>query len=188
MIYSVIVIIVFVASIFVLVFYNKKKKHKLPQTMYDRIGVAATMIQKYFVDNGKSSDKSDRCIWNNISFVMAYLTEMNICSVGDNIYISLNFQHLYKDEDENFVCGVWLRDGISFYRKQIKNIKNNTHALPDVIVYNLLNPNIDKISLKDLPLFDVDMIFTMKCWAYINDIFDRFFLSDQNIKNLPRGC
>lgn len=187
MVYSIIAIVIFLAAILFLVFKDNKKKKKLPETIYERIGVAAALMQQYFIDNNKTSDKNDRCIWNNASFVIAFLTELRICSVVDNVRLMLKFQHLYDDEDERFACGVWLREGISFYRKQVSKILNKSYTLPDVIVYNLLNPNIDKVSLEDLDVFDVDMIFSIGCWAYINNILERFFLSDPDIKNLPKG-
>ena len=160
-----------------------------PHSIFERIGTVAVGIQHFFNEEVyTTTTKNDRSIWNNASFVIAYLVEFGICSVVDQIHFQLGFRHFYEDEDESFACDVWIREGVSFYRKQIRSIRNNTHPLPDVIVYNLLHPNVDKVPFEELPLFGVDMLAITECWACILDIIDRFFLSDPNIKELPRGC
>lgn len=162
---------------------------KLPQSFFDRIGAVSVGIQHFFNENGfTETTKSDKSIWNNASFVIAFLVEFGICSVVDQVHFQLGFRHFYEDENESFACDTWLREGVSFYRKQIRDIRNNTHPLPDVIVYNLLHPTVEKVPFKDLPLFGVDMFAITECWTYILDTIDRFFLSDSNIKDLPRGC
>ncbi|UKK52137.1 hypothetical protein L6472_06035 [Prevotella sp. E13-17] len=163
--------------------------NELPQTLLARIGTVAVGMQHFFNEKGFiEENRSDRAIWNNSSFIIAFLVEFGICSVVDQVHIQLGFRRFYEDEDESFACDVWIREGVSFYRKQIRDMKNNTHPLPDVIVFNLLHPNVDKVPFEDLPLFEIDMFTITECWAYILDIIDSFFLSDSNIKELPRGC
>lgn len=162
--------------------------NQLPNNVFDRIGTVAVGIQQHFIDEGLVSSRNDKYIWNNISFVIAFLLEFNVCSVVDNIHFQLGFKHLYKDEDESFDCGVWIREGVSFYKKQINDMRLNIHSLPDVIIYNLLNPDIDKKPLSDISIFDVDILASISCWEYILNLIDKFFLSDPNFKELPRGC
>lgn len=161
---------------------------KLPNSIFERIGTVAAGILSFFIEKGYLSNKSDEAMWNIISFITAFLVEFNICTVVNQIHIQLGFKNMYDNEDERFNCDVWIREGVTFYRKQIKNMRSERHSLPDVTVYNLLNPSLDKIDFDNLPIFGTDVFVMTECWSYILDIFDVFFLNDDNIKDLPLGC
>lgn len=161
---------------------------KLPSTIFERIGSAAVAIQNFFITKGFVTSKNDRAIWNNISFVIAFLEEFNLISAVAQIHLQLKFKHMYKDEDESFACELWIREGVSFYRRQINDMKYERHTLPDVIVYNLLHPDVEKLSFEELSVFDIDIVAAMECWTFILETVDLFFLNDDNFKNLPLGC
>ena len=93
---------------------------KLPKTLFERIGVVSVGIQHYFNENGFTEiTKNDKSIWNNASFVIAFLVESGICSLDDQVHFQLGFRHFYEDENEGLVCDIWIREGISFYCKQL---------------------------------------------------------------------
>lgn len=188
MLYGLIAVCAILVGILYLVFKDQKHKNKLPNSKFERIGAAAVAIQQMFISKGYSENKNDRCIWNNISFVIAFLIDQKICSIIDKVRLELEFKHTYDDEDESFTCGVWINEGVSFYRKEIQKIFTVKNTLPDVIVYNLLNPNVDKVSFKDLPLFGVNVLVASDCWVSILHIMDTFFFNDKNLKDLPLGC
>ena len=186
MIGSIIAIAILVIAIITLVVSDRKdKKPKLPGTILERIGQAAAGIHYYIYESGYSIRKSDSAIWNNASFIIAYLMEHKICSAVDDIYIANDFKKLYADKTTGSLCYYWLRNGVSFYRKEIRALKNGSHELPDTIIHNLIHPSKDKVPYDQIPMLDTNIIRMMDLWSQITSIMDRYFISDPEIKKLP---
>lgn len=166
----------------------RKRRHRLPETIFERIAVAAISIQQHFILYKLSNSKEDKTLWNNISFIIAFLIEYRICTVVDQIRIQLGFKNLYKDKDETFACEVWIKEGVSFYRKQIRKMNTGSYTLPDIIVYNLMNQSLEKATFENTFNFNINILMVSKSWIYILHILETFFLNDKNLKNVPLGC
>lgn len=185
MIYTIICLIVFVLGILFLIL--RKNKEELPKTLFERIATAAVAIQYYFINNKYSKTKNDKSVWNNASFIIAFLLEYNLCRAVDQIYLQKGFKQVYGTEESAY-CESYIKSGVSYYRSQIRDMKCGLHDLPDVIIYNLLHPDGKRKNYDDVNVVDINIITTEDCWGFILNLIEKYFVSDKKLSDLPIGC
>ena len=165
----------------------------LPQTLYERINVAAVGIQMSLLENGLAvmPKDPDTCLWENAGYIMAELCEVGLIDVkfverfADKMIDSYPFYLISKAPK----CRTWLYNSFNFYRTWVRKMILKEHTLPDVIYYNITHPVMfGRKDFDALDIFDMDVLKMAQGFAYISGIIVTYFFKDmENVRTLPLG-
>lgn len=166
-----------------------KQEARLPDTLFDRIGVAAVGISTVLEDKMSFSGNAEARIWENIGYVLATLKEAKIIRSVDALRVLRGLLNMYDDKGMASECFSWVNNAFKFYGYQVYLMAEGRHTMPDVIIYNLTHPTKDdRKDFDSMPLYNVDIFFISYAWKQITEIMGHlFFRNDENLANLPLG-
>lgn len=109
----------------------------------------------------------DCFIWDTYAFLLGYFYTFDGLDQTEVVKLIQQFSRNYPDHERQAMSQLWLMEATQFYGTHVWNIKTESHPMPDVILYNLCNPKVNKTD--DIPLTAIDPLQMAQLWELIID-------------------